>query len=432
MISMIRRPLPLFLSLVALLACAKEDPTDPGGGGGGGGGGGNVVVNGTCTNTTLAGGTPPAMGILGCGRYQDRYTAEVFVRGTTAYTTTWGTRGQNRGNALLIWDVAGAAPVLVDSVIVASGATTLGDVAVSDDGKLLVVATEPGPLSLIVYDLTNPRKPAERGRLTTDGWRGAHTAEVATINGRVHAIMAQYPSGASLPRVAIADLTNPEPVIVHTTTFAGTTIHDTFYRDGHLFLALWNQGIAIWDLGGAGRGGTVTRPVELGRVVTRGGAVHNAWWFHDPTGGASGKRYVFVGEEQPTNIGTSAAGDLHVVDITDPGNPREVAFYTVPGAGAHNFTMDEARGILYAAFYNGGVRALDVRGDLSACTAAQKDAFGRCNLTQMGRELARGLVEVGAFPGLGAAFIWGVHFTGDAVYASDMNNGLWKLRPVQR
>lgn len=431
MISMIRRLRFLSLSVLVLAACSSEDPVDPGGGGGGGGGA--VVVNVTCTNTALAGGTPPAMGILGCGRYLDRYTAEVFVRGTTAYTTTWGTRGLNRGNALLIWDVAGAAPVLVDSVIVVSGATTLGDVAVSDDGRLLVVATEPGPLALIVFDLTNPRKPVESGRLTTDGWRGAHTAELATINGRVHAIMAQLPSGSNLARVAIADLGNPAaPAIVHTTTFPGTIIHDTFYRDGYLFLALWNQGLAIWDLGGAGRGGTVRTPVELGRVITRGGAVHNAWWFHDPSAGASGKRYVFVGEEQPTNIGTSAAGDLHVVDITDPANPREVAFYTVAGAGAHNFTMDEARGILYAAFYNGGVRALDVRGDLSACSAAQKDAFGRCDLTSMARELGRGLLEVGAFSGLRSAFIWGVHFTGDAVYASDMNNGLWKLRPVQR
>jgi hypothetical protein len=30
------------------------------------------------------------------------------------------------------------------------------------------------------------------------------------------------------------------------------------------------------------------------------------------------------------------------------------------------------------------------------------------------------------------AYVWGVQFTGDAVYASDMPNGLWKLAPVAR
>ena len=36
------------------------------------------------------------------------------------------------------------------------------------------------------------------------------------------------------------------------------------------------------------------------------------------------------------------------------------------GAGAHNFSVDEAKGLLYAAYYNAGVRVLDVRGDLGA------------------------------------------------------------------
>mgnify|MGYP006155543805 CR=1 FL=1 len=30
----------------------------------------------------------------------------------------------------------------------------------------------------------------------------------------------------------------------------------------------------------------------------------------------------------------------------------------------------------------------------------------------------------------GGAYIWGVHFAGDALYASDMLNGIWKFRPV--
>ena len=117
---------------------------------------------------------------------------------------------------------------------------------------------------------------------------------------------------------------------------------------------------------------------------------------------------------------------MHVVDISNMAQLREVAFFHVNGAGTHNFSMDEAQGILYAAFYNGGVRAIDVRGDLGTCTAAQKSTDGRCNLGLMGRELAR--LE----PGNLDVFVWGVQWTGTHVYASDMFSGLWKLRAVTR
>lgn len=65
-------------------------------------------------------------------------------------------------------------------------------------------------------------------------------------------------------------------------------------RDRLLFLA-------IWDIGGGGAGGTVAAPVELGRVRST------------------------------------------------PSAPQEVAYDTVPGAGAHNFSVGEQNGILYAA-----------------------------------------------------------------------------------
>ena len=94
--------------------------------------------------------------------------------------------------------------------------------------------------------------------------------------------------------------------------------------------------------------------------------------------------------------------------------------------------MDEANGILYAAYYNGGVRALDVRGDLESCTAAQKSTernqtVAICDLSKMGRELAVGLKDR-ADP----VYVWGVQFAAGSVYASDMLNGIWKLRAASR
>jgi hypothetical protein len=198
-----------------------------------------------------------------------------------------------------------------------------------------------------------------------------------------------------------------------------TYIHDVFVRAGILFTALWDQGLTIWDIGGGGRGGTPAAPVRLGNVRTTGGNVHNVWWYHAADGA---KRYAFVGEEQSGGaLGVSSAGDFHVVDVSDLSNPREIAFYSVPGAGAHNFVMDESAGILYAAYYNGGVRAIDVTGDLSDCAETQRGSGDRCDLAKMGRAIGVGLQNQGPVS------LWGVAKIGNTLYASDMLSGLWAL-----
>jgi len=369
--------------------------------------------------------TPAALHTLGGGADSNRYEAEIAVRGTLAYTTTWNVR-KVQGNKVNIWDVSGNTPQLVDSVIV-TGAITTGDVAVSDDGKLLIVATEPSPGSIAVYDLTDPRKPQLLSRFTNDQTApGVHTAEIGRVNGKLYAFLAIDPSGSAIPaRLVIVDLSTPTaPKQVFVKIAGAPYVHDTFQRDGLLFVALWNDGVDIWDIGGCGTGASPENPRVIGNVKTIGGQVHNIWWYHDANGS---KRFAFVGEEGPGTIGTSSRGDVHVIDITDPSAPKEVAFYHVDGAGTHNFSVDEANGVLYAAYYNGGVRALDVRGDLAACSASQQvvDAASgkaRCDLRLMGRELAVGLTDVGR-----PVYVWGVQYLGGDVYASDMVNGIWKI-----
>jgi hypothetical protein len=358
----------------------------------------------------------PALG-LGCIR--DRYTSELAVQGDWAYTGTWGglTRNGRPGNVLYVWNLGGAAPVLRDSIVV-SGAETIGDVQVSDDGRLLVVATEYQPGSIIVYELADPARPRQLSRFASETTRaGVHTAKLARVDGRLYAFLSANPTP---PRLVVVDLTDPaEPREVYAQAMGLPFIHDVFIRDGLLFTALWNAGLAIWDIGGGGRGGSPTAPVWVSSLNTVGGKVHNLHWLHDPASGE--RRFLLVGEEGPGSgaFGSSSSGDIHVVDLADLANPREVAFFRVPGAGTHNFSVDEARGILYAAYYNGGVRVLDVRGDLGGCTAAQRAADGRCSLGLMGRE-RRGFTQAGVF-------VWGVQWVGLHVYASDMLNGLWKL-----
>jgi hypothetical protein len=367
--------------------------------------------------------------IDGRGDVPDRYTAEVWVVGNTAYTTTWGSRTINGvrsvGNAIKIWNVAGTAPVLVDSVIVGD-ATTLGDIQATDDGKLLVVATEFVPGSIVVYDIANPLKPQLISRFTNaDTDPGVHTAEVQPVNGKLYGFLSVDPGGGNPAKLVIVDLSTPSvPVEVFSQAMGNPFVHDVFVRDGILMTALWNDGLSIFDIGGGGKGGSVSNPILLGNVKTVGGKAHNVWWFHDASTGT--KRYAFVGEEGQGAIGASSSGDIHVVDVSDFANPREVAFYDVPGAGTHNFSVDEGRGVLFAAYYNAGVRALNITGSLSTCDAGMKSGDGRCDLGKMGREIAHGLTDTGA-----SVYVWGVKSVGTKLYASDMLNGLWRLDTVQ-
>jgi len=377
---------------------------------------------GSDNRVTPPAGSSPALVTLGEGLVTERFTAEINVRGNIAYTTTWGFRAAS-GNAVKIWNVGGDTPVLVDSVIVGN-ARTLGDVQVSDDGQLLIVATEFSPGSIMIYNLADPAKPQLISRYTsplTDP--GVHTAEVQRVDGRLYAFLCIDPASGNPARLVIVDITNPAaPQQVFTAQMGNPFVHDVYVRDGILITALWNDGIKLWDIGGGGQGGSVSNPVALGSVATAGGEAHNVWWFHNTATGE--RRFAFVGQEGPGSVGSASSGDIHVVDVSDFATPREVSFYHLDGAGTHHFSVDETRGILYAAYYNGGVRAIDVSGDLSSCDAASKSADGRCDLVKMGRELAHGPV------GVGPVYIWGVQLSGGHVYASDMLNGIWKMQPV--
>ena len=365
---------------------------------------------------------------LAQGTATERYTSELNVRGAYAYTASWGTRAGIIGNTVKVWNVAGAAPVLVDSVQIpawtaaAPAVGTTGDVQVSDDGALLGVATERYGGSFVLYSLADPAHPALLSQFhSSDTEPGVHTAEMARVNGRLFAFLSIDPDGrqgSQQPaRLVVLDLDDPaQPVQVLARAMGQPYVHDVFVRDSLLFTALWDGGLSIWDIGGS-RGGTPANPVFISNVATAGGEVHNVWWFHDPATGS--KRYLFVGQEGPATLFNTTSGDIHVVDIATLTAPREVAAYSLPGAGTHNFSVDETSGVLYAAYYNGGVRAIDVRGDLADCAAPARMSDGRCNLGAAGRELGHAL-DAGNF-------IWGVQWVGNRVYASDMLHGLWIL-----
>lgn len=191
--------------------------------------------------------------------------------------------------------------------------------------------------------------------------------------------------------------------------------HDTFVRDGLAFSCVWSKGVMIYDVGNGIRGGTPANPELVSQLVTNvngvssGPSVHNAWWFHNPVSGEN--RYLFIGQEGPGVVGTSSSGDIHIVDVADLSNPREVGFIHVSGAGTHNFWMDEANQVLYAAYYNAGVVKIDVSGTLSG-------------------DMSSRIVKQVQPGGAGNTYVWGVMLANGTLYASDMVSGFWSLDPV--
>lgn len=360
--------------------------------------------------------SPVVLPILGLGEVNERYTGDVAAYGDYAYTTTVGERGQNLGDALKIWNASGDVPVLVDSIIVPE-MRVLTDVQVSGDGKLLMVAGgEEGTGAILLYDLSDPAAPrflARHSSPNTD--QHVHTAKFGVVDGTLYGFLSAIVQGNHV----IVDLSDPtSPREVATLRVGQPYSRDVHVRDGLLLMAMMDEGLGIWDIGGGGQGGTPENPVLIGQVETVGGNAHNVWWYHDPNDGS--QRYAFVGEEHLDGWLQPTSGDIHVVDISDPTAPVEVAYYTVPDAGTHNFWVDEQNGVLYAAYYNAGVRALDVTGDLGDCEEDARAEDGRCRLDLMGREVGEALS--GQEP-----YIWGVFGSGTSLYASDVRRGLYKL-----
>ena len=356
----------MHLSICALLACGGEDAMEP-------------------SDAVLPTPTPPTFTVVGHGNLTTG-TSDVWVHGTVAYTGTFG------GNTLWVWDVSNpATPVRGASVVVDAG--NVNDVKIRADGTLGVITHEgsqDGRNGITLLDLSDPLRPQVITRFTSQLTAGVHNV---WIEGDYVYVVVDSTSG-----LRVLDISNPaDPQIVANFYAGSSNAHDVYVRDGLAFVSHWDAGLVILDVGKGIAGGTPTNPAEVSRILTLGGNTHNAWYW--PDGG-----YVFVGEE-------SIAGVVHVVNVSDLFNPVEVATFGVGGDTAHNFWLDEARGILYVAWYSRGLRAIDVSGEL----------LGR--LDTQGREV--GAIEYTEFTNS-----WAPQLHDGLVYVSDMNSGLWILRPL--
>lgn len=341
--------------------------------------------------------------VVGMGDTGERSTSDLWVHGDYAYTGTWGCAGgTNCGDRLRVWDIRNpASPDLVNEVVV--DARTVNDIKVRADGMIAVMTHElslDGLNGVTILDMQDPGDPQVLSRFTAGLNAGVHNVWVE--GDFVYIVVDGVGNG-----MRVLDISNPSQPRVVAEKFADTSfLHDVYVRDGLAFLSQWDDGLVIVDVGNGIAGGSPENPVEVGRVQTLGGDTHNAWYWPE-------SQYVFVGEE---DFGTP--GVMHVVDVSNLTRPVEVARFAVPGDTPHNFWMDEEREILYLAWYESGLRALDVSGEL----------LGVLNL--QGREIAG--IEYGngfgcPFAGSDATCTWAPQLHNGRIFISDLNTGLWVL-----
>lgn len=355
--------------------------------------------------------------VVGQGSVTDKHTSDFWVwEGIDgrdyAVTGTWGADG-----TAYFWDVTDPANMTkIDSVQV--DARTVNDVKISEDGTICVISREGASdrkNGLVIIDVKNPRDAKIISRFDENMTGGVHNVFIA--DNHIYALS----GGQKYYIINIEDPTNPYAVSKFELDTPGHSIHDVWVEDGIAYSSNWSDGLQLVDVGNGIAGGSVKNPTQFASYAYPNNANHAAFPYRSKS---TGKFYVIGGDEIfPYGLNTQkggvnrAAGYLHIVDFTDLDNPEEIARFEVPNAGSHNYWIEDD--ILYVAFYNEGVRIVDLSGELMGDLRAQ------------GREMAWIVPNDPNGYTANAPFTWGAQLYKGHVFYSDFNSGLWsaKLEP---
>ncbi len=352
----------------------------------------------------------------GRGPVRDVHTSDLWIwtgkdGHDYAITGTWSGNGVAH-----FWDVTDpASPILTDSITV--DARTVNDVKVDVDRELCVITREGASNrrnGFLVLDCSDPRHVRVLSRFDDGLYGGVHN--VFVWNRHVFAINA----GTRFDIISIEDPRQPRRVSTFELETPGHSIHDIWVVDGIACTSNWQDGAVLIDVGNGIAGGTLAKPVQFAQYTYPIGAAHSCFPYRSPS---SGKWYVYIGDEifpyelTPDEPG-EPAGYVHIVDFTDYRRPVEVARYEIPEAGPHNFWVEHDT--LYVAYYNAGLRVVDVSGELMG------------NLYDQGRELARfqAFDAKGKVPNTPMA--WGPQPFKGHVFFTDFNSGLWTVTLPER
>jgi hypothetical protein len=356
---------------------------------------------------------------VGQGKVRDRHTSDLWVwEGADgrdyAITGTWGAEGH-----AYFWDVTSPENiVLVDTVRV--DARTVNDVKISEDGRLAVISREGASNrknGIVVLDVSDPKTGVRvLSRYDDQLTGGVHN--VFVHDNHVYAVN----NGRRFDVINIEDPSEPYRVGRFELDTPGHALHDVWVVDGVAFTSNWDDGVWAIDVGGGGKGGAPNKPVALGHYRYPSGWNHAAFPYRSKS---TGKFYVFAGDEafpygltgrEPGEAPPRAAGWIHVIEWDDWASPSEVARYQVPEAGTHNLWIEDD--VMYIAYYNGGLRVVDVSGELLGDLYAQGREIG----------LFMSFDPQGFIPN--SPFVWGPQPYKGHVFFSDWNSGLWAVELV--
>jgi hypothetical protein len=370
--------------------------------------------------------------LIGRGTVRDVRSSDLWIfEGQNgrdyAVTGTWGAEGK-----AYFWDVTDPAnPVKTDSIQV--DARTVNDVKVSPGARYAALSREGASNrrnGVVVMDLADPAHP-----------RIASTYDEG-LTGGVHNMFATddylfaLSAGDKYVILDMRDIENPRYVSEY--NHPDSRVHDVWVHDGIAYSSEWGNGVVVVDVGNGRWGGSIENPVFVTNVPYPVGRTHAAFpYFQEETG----KFYLFLGDEIMNRRGQAWAGGygslnaynpetgeggvpspnsgyIHIVDFTDPEAPQDVARYQVEEFGTHNIWVEDD--MLYQAYYEGGLRVVDVSGELMG------------NLANQGREMAvyKAFDPAGYSPN--SPMTWGAQPYKGHVFFSDLNSGLWSVKVAPR
>ncbi|MDE2795947.1 MAG: Ig-like domain-containing protein [Gemmatimonadota bacterium] len=375
--------------------------------------------------------------IHGHGREQRVRTTDFWVfEGVDGrdYAVTGAKRSDGYG---FVWDVTDPANIFkTDSIQV--DARSVNDMKVSPDGRYATMTREGASdrrNGVVILDLADPAHPVIAAEVTDHGLTGGvHNA--FPTNDHVFALA----GGDKYVILDVSDIYSPRYVGEY--NHPDSRLHDVWVMDGLAYSAEWENGLVVVDVGNGRWGGSPENPVFVSSYPLPTGGTHAVFPYISES---TGKHYVFVGDEIMSRRGLAwegpgrgrgsyqlpydpetgmhgiplaTQGYIQIIDFSDPEAPEMVARYEVPEYGTHNIWVEDD--ILYQAYYEGGVRLVDVSGELMG------------NLYTQGREIAvfKAFDPAGYVPN--SPMAWSVMPFKGRIFFSDTNSGLWSARLVPR
>ena len=333
---------------------------------------------------------------------------------------TWGGDGY-----ALVFDITDMNNIVrTDSIKV--DARTINDVTVSPDGRYGVMTREGASNrvnGVVILDLAVPAHPKIASTFDQQLTGGVHNA--FATNDYLFAIS----GGEKYVIIDVRDITKPKYVSEY--KHPGARIHDLWVRNGIAYSAQGGAGTVLVDVGNGKWGGTIEKPVLINVFPINSG--HEIYPYYQAS---TGKTYLFIGDEemnragrvwegnnyfstlgQSGGIAQTSGGYVHIVDATDPMNMKKVGRYQLEDYGSHDIIVEND--ILYQAYYDGGVRVVDVSGELLG------------NLADQHREIAVFKPYDPKALTANAPFVMNAMPWKGRVLFTDFNSGLWaaKLEP---